>query len=92
LVSSVIRAIAMLNRRVVTPSRTPAIVRCSARSVSSSGSTSSAARTAPVCSSTTTRQIRCSSRCEPTTALVSQGRDWSSGPVDISYTRNVSAP
>jgi hypothetical protein len=83
LVSSVIRAMAMLNRSVVMPSRTASIARFSAREVSASGSTSPA-RTAPVSSSTTTRQIRCSSRCDPTTALVSHGRDWSSGPVDIS--------
>ena len=31
-------------------------------------------------------------RCDPTTARVSHGRDTSSGPIAISYTRNVSAP
>ena len=46
----------------------------------------------PVSSSTTSRQIRCSSRCIPTTALESHGRDWSSGPVNISYSRKVSTP
>ncbi len=49
-------------------------------------------RSAPVCSSTTARQTRCRNRYEPTTARVSHGRDTSSGPIDISYTRNVSAP
>ena len=37
-------------------------------------------RTSPVSSSTTLRQMRCSRRYTPTTALVSHGRLWSSGP------------
>ena len=40
----------------------------------------------------TLRHSRCRNRCEPTTARVSHGRDTSSGPIDISYSRNVSAP
>ena len=43
-------------------------------------------------SSTTLRHSRCRKRWEPTTARVSHGRESSSGPIDISYTRKVSAP
>ena len=67
------------------------MVRCRClRTAGSSGS--SVTRTAPVSSSTTRRQTRCRKRCEPTTARVSHGRETSSGPIAISYTRNVSAP
>ena len=45
-----------------------------------------------MCSSTTTRQIRCSSRYGPTIAFASHGRDCSSGPLNISNSRKVSAP
>src|SRR5262249_57226896 len=40
----------------------------------------------------TTRHTRCRNRYAPTTSLVAHGRDASSGPIDISYTRSVSAP
>jgi hypothetical protein len=71
--------------------RTPSMVRCSSRrSASSAGA--STTRSSPVCSSTMVRQTRCRNRCAPITARVSQGRETSSGPIDISYTRKVSAP
>ncbi|SKU07460.1 Uncharacterised protein [Mycobacteroides abscessus subsp. abscessus] len=71
---------------------TPAIVLCNARRVSSLVRSSVVTRILPVSSSTTTRHARCKKRCAPTTSFVAQGRDSSSGPIDISYTRSVSAP
>ena len=84
LVSSVMRAIEVLKRSASMPSRTAAMARCSSRCVSSSSVSPSAALDVPVSSSTTTRQMRCSRRYMPTTALESHGRLWSSGPLNIS--------
>src|SRR6476620_5675816 len=73
------------------PSRTAAMVLCSRCSVCALGA-SSDTWVNPVFSSMTVRQIRCSSRNDPITAFVSQGRSCSSGPVNISNNRIVSAP
>ena len=84
-------AIAVLNCIRSMSRRTPSIVRCTACFVGRSAGSSETVRR-PVSSSTTRRHRRCRKRCEPTTARVSQGRERSSGPIDISYTRRVSAP
>ena len=62
---------------------TPSIVLWSARNSSSDGA-SSVTASSPVCSSTMFRQTRWSKRCEPTTDLVSHGRSWVMGAIDIS--------
>ena len=83
LFSSVILAMAVLNRSPSMSERTPATVRCIARRRSSPAG-SSPTRSSPVSSSTTLRHTRCSIRWDPTTERVSQGRSWSMGPMDIS--------
>ena len=52
----------------------------------------SASRSAPVSSSTRFRHSRCRKRYMPTMSRGLHGRDASSGPIDISYSRSVSAP
>ncbi len=91
LFSSVILAMAVLNRNCSRSCRTPSIALCMARSVASSGASSTTA-SSPLVSSSTLRHSRCSSRYWPTTARVSHGLDTSSGPIAISYSRSVSAP
>ncbi len=76
-------AIAVFGRMFSISTRTSAMVRCTARRVAVSAS-SSVTVSSPVSSTTTLRQSRCRNRCDPTTARVSHGRDRSSGPIDIS--------
>ncbi|MNW60039.1 hypothetical protein D3C74_379970 [compost metagenome] len=91
LLSAMSLAIAVLERMCSISTRTSAMVRWTRRRVATSAGSSETV-VSPESSDTTLRHSRCRKRCEPTTARVSQGRDRSSGPMDISYTRNVSAP
>ncbi len=91
LFNSINLEIAVLKRRLAMSALTPAIALCSSR-CSGNGASPSVTLSEPESSSTRLRQMRWRNRCMPMTSRVFHGREASSGPVDISYRRNVSAP
>ena len=90
LTNSIIDAIAVLKLRRSMSSPTLAMVRCNCFSMPTSAT--AAHKTSPVRSSTASRHARCRKRNTPTISRVFHGFDASSGPMYISYKRNVSAP